>query len=356
MIKQITVRILSLLCAVLAISPACAEPEIIVPDEYTLSGTLPVYAAVERDFLQIVQPEFINPSGAKEIVTGKHSYTCITFSDEAQLEWDKNSLYYETYDGTCEITYELAMTGEKVTTTQPKPDMRNAARTLASWMIHGWPVTDEVYTLESTTLNGITLDEAQNRAQQLFEILGLEGYVCESAIDMNLSRIQEMGAKWNKLLEEGHMLNNPVLDYSTATMQDEGYYLIYNRFGTDGDQAGMFHASLYVTAKGISYINLHDRYAVGTVCETPEKLVDWQTVMAALPKELKSSRMALELENVSRIRLTWCPVRSKLTDSGLAITPAWILTFSCSNDEQENDDYYAAFSAVDGRLIDANWI
>jgi len=356
MLKHFSIRALSLLCVLLAMfSCACAEPEIILPDEYILSGTLPVYCAVERDFTQLVDPAFINQSGAMETFSGKHHYTAITFHDEAQLEWDKNSLYYQTYDGTCEITHELER-GEKVVSTYPQPDMRNAASTLASWMVYGWPVTHEVYALESAALTHITLDEAKNRVEQLFAHLKLEDYVCENAIDMSLKRIQEMGAKWNQLIQDGHMFNNPILDYSAATTQDEGYFLIYNRFGPDGDNAGQFRASFYVAANGFGYFNIHDQYAVGEVCETPEKLVSWQTVMASLPKELKASRMALELETVSHIRLTWNLVRNKETASGLAFTPVWVINFNCKSDEENFDHLYATFSAVDGRLIDGNWI
>ena len=350
------IRTLALLCILLlTASCAFAEPEIIVPDTYTLSGTLPVYAAVARDFTQVVNPAHINQSGTMETVTGKHDYTCITFHDEAKLEWDQNSLYYQTYSGTCEITYELER-GEKVVSVQPKPDMRNAACNLAGWMVYGWPVTHEIYPLKATALTQITLDEAKNRVEQLFSQLGMEGYVCETALDMSLERIQEMGARWNQLINDGHMLNNPVLDYSTAAVQDEGYFLIYNRFGSDGDDASQFRASFFVTADGIASINIHDPYAVGNALETPEKLVDWQTVLSALPGELKASRMALELDTVSRIRLTWNLVRSKEAASGLAFTPVWVISFNCRSAEENYDHMYAAFNAINGRLIDANWM
>ena len=75
-------RLLSLLCTLLMIaSCGYAEPEIIVPDEFVHAGTLPIYAAAERDFNGVIKPEMLNQSGIAEWVTGKHNDVGITFND-----------------------------------------------------------------------------------------------------------------------------------------------------------------------------------------------------------------------------------------------------------------------------------
>lgn len=349
-------RFLSLLCALLlTASCACAEPEIIIPEEYARTGTLPVYAAAERDFRTAVQPEMFNSSGIADTLTGKHGYTAITFRDEARLSWDAAALYYETYDGVCEITYELE-SGEKHTVEQPRPSMAHATSNLALWMLVGWPETGEVYALEQTALTEITLEQAMARAEALFAALGLEGYICEAALDMTVSRIREMGEEWNALIDQGRILNNPRLDYSAATAQHEGYLLHYNRFGAQGDVAGMFHANVYVTAQGFASINLYDRYAAGEIRSTPAALVSYQAVAEALPRELQAARHPLQLGEMTRIRLTWCPVRAENAQDGMVFTPAWIISFTCTGDEQGGTGYYAIFDAVDGHLITGNWI
>lgn len=347
-------RFLSLLCALL-LTAACAEPEIIVPEEYTRTGTLPVYAAEERDFRALVQPEMFNSSGIAQTVTDEPDCTAITFQDGAQLSWHPSTLYYDTYDGVCEITYELE-SGEKYTVEQPRPSLARAASDLALWMLSGWPETDEVYALEQTALTEITLEQAMTRTEALFAALGMEGYVCEAALDMSVNRIRQMGERWNALIDQGRILNNPRLDYSAATAQDEGYLLRWNRFGAEGDVAGMFHADVYVTAQGFAFINLYDRYAAGDIRSTPVALVSYQAVAEALPQALKEARHPLQLDEITDARLTWCPVRAEKARDGMVFTPAWIISFSCTDGEQGGTGYYAIFDAADGRLITGNWI
>jgi len=354
--KRIKRVIAAVLCLViLSGCGALGEPLVTVPDEYTATGTLPVYAAHERDFSGLVQPEWFNPSGIARQETGKKGRQTVFFNDEAQLDWDADSLYYNAYHGVDEFEYELAKNGEKYTEQLPKPTLANAAGSLASWMLFGWPETNEVYALEKQSLTHISLEEAKTMAEKLLNDLGLSGYRCEAAIDMDLKRIQTMGDKWNDLIDRGVMLNNHRQDYTQATTEDEGYLLKYNRFGRDSDLAGMFHADLYVTAKGFVSVNLYDMYAVGEKLHTPQKLMSWQEAAKTLPTELKESRSALILDEIKSVSLNWCPVRHKEAKSGMAFTPAWIFNFNCDNDEQNSDHYYAVFDAQDGRLIDSNW-
>lgn len=335
---------------------ACAEPAISVPDAYTLTGTLPVYRAVKQDFSQAgVDPAWFNTSGISQRTEGKKNYTCVVFNDEAKLEWQQVSLYYMQYHGTVDVEYELA-NGQKVTQSVPEKTMASAASSLAGWMLFGWPETNEVYALENQSLSGISLDAAKAKTEEMLARLGMEGYVCDSAIDMTLDRIRTMGEKWNALIEKGVFPSEPLLDCSQATAADEGYLLIYHKFGNDGDLGGMFQACVYVTANGFAYANICEEYAKGDVYAQPEKLVDWQNVAAALPEALADARYPMTLTDVQRVRLTWCPVRSDKASEGMVLTPVWVLSFSAEGPEQGGEDLFAIYDAIDGSLIDHNWM
>lgn len=344
-------RFLCLLCALLLAVPcAFAEPAIITPE----SETMPVYAAIPRDFTQVVTPEMFNTSGVAKATTGKHNIRAITFQDEAQLDVHREALYYNEYRGEEEQTYELAETGETYSEMLPKPSIAHAASSLASWMTFGWPGSGEIYPLEKETLTHITLAEAKARAEALLASLGMEGYVCETALDMSLERILEMGEKWGQLLDDGVLVSSYRFDTRLATTQDEGYFLRYRRFGTESDLSGQFYADFYVTANGFATVSITDQYAMGEVLSTPNRLISWQEAAAALPKELENSRMQPVLAEITVARLTWCPIREKSSPSGMAFAPAWVLAFTALSDGHASD-MHAIFNAETGHLINGNW-
>lgn len=345
-------RFLCLLAALLLTFPcAFAETEVILPEDY--SGTLPVYAAIPRDLTKVVTPEMFNDSGIAKTTVGRHNDHSVTFQDEAQLNWSAAALYYDEYQGEEETTYELE-DGETYSEMLPKPTIANAVSSLASWMTFGWPETGEIYPLEKEALTHITLAQAKERAEALLTSLGLEGYVCETALDMPLERILEMSRKWRELLDSGRLISSHRLDTSLATVQDEGYLLRYSRFGSESDLGGQFYVSLYVTSQGFASISLCDEYAMGDILSTPEALISWQDAANALPKELAESRMQPKLEEITTARLTWCPVREKASDTGMAFTPAWVLAFTALDDGQ-SCEMHAIFNAANGRLITGNW-
>ena len=329
------------------------EMKIIVPDAYTANGTLPVYEATERDFSQAMDYTWFNQSGvAKEVLDTRHIGGSVDFNDEGHLDWGSYYLYYYTFDGTYEAVGELE-DGTKFTETLPKSALVMDVGSIASWMVMGFPGTDEVYTLEHTQLSTISLDEAKAQAEALMAKLGMTGYTCTTALDMGVDRIHMMGAMWNAALDSGAMYTNAFRhDYSTATTADEGYYLCYHKFGNDGDIAGQFEAVFYVTADGIKSINLRDAYEQGDVIHTPAKLVDAQTVAAALPGEMADSRYSEELKQITRATLTWMPVRADKGD-GMVMTPVWVLSYLDAEGEQQGYEGWAVFDAIDGSLIDS---
>lgn len=330
---------------------AGGEPILSVPEAYLQTGTLPVYQAVKRDFVAAVTPEWFNTSGIRDRTArtsrNNEQSVCVVFQDDAQLVWDATSICYTMYSGTVELPQSIV--------TRPKPTMATAACNLASWMTFGWPETGEVYPLEHRALTQLSLVEAMQKAEALFARLGMEGYTCETALDMSLARIQEMGAKWNALIEAGHILNSPVLDYSEATAADEGYWLRYNRYGSQSDAGGMFHADVYVTVSGVAYLNVCDMYVRGDIDFTPAELVDWHTVAEALPAELAAARSPMALDSIDSIRLTWSPAPADNAQDGMVMTPVWVICFQAGGAEQ-GGGLYAVFDAIDGRLIGGNWM
>ena len=336
-----------------SVDNTATEMQIIVPDEYTANGTLPVYKATERDFSQGIDNNWFNQSGvAKEVLDTRHIGGMVDFNDGGHLDWGSYYLYYNTYDGTYEAVSELA-DGGTFTETLPKHALASDISSIAGWMVMGFPGTGEVYTLEDTQLSTISLDEAKTQAEALMAKLGMTGYTCTTALDMGVDRIHHMGALWNDAIDSGAMCTNAFrYDYSTATTADEGYYLRYHKFGTDGDMAGQFEAVFYVTADGIKSINLRDAYEQGDVIHTPAKLVDAKTVAAALPGEMADSRYPEELKQITRATLTWMPVRANKGD-GMVMTPVWVLSYLTDEGEQQGYECWAVFDAIDGKLIDA---
>ena len=330
-----------------------AEMQIIVPDKYTANSTLPVYKATERDFSQSMDYSWFNQSGvAEETLDPRHVGGMVDFNDGGHLDWGSYYLYYNTYDGTYEAVSELA-DGGTFTETLPKNALTSDISSIASWMVMGFPGTGEVYALEHTQLSTISLDEAKAQAEALMAKLGVTGYTCTAALDMGVERIHKMGAMYNAAIDSGVMYTNAFrYDYSTATTADEGYYLCYHKFGTDGDMAGQFEAVFYVTADGIKSINLRDAYEQGDVIHTPAKLVDASTVAAALPGEMADSRYPEELKQITRATLTWMPVRADKGDS-MVMTPVWVLSYLTAEGEQQGYECWAVFDAIDGSLIDS---
>ena len=66
------------------------EYEILVPTSYQGTGTMPVYQAIENDFMVTVQPEWFNQSGVTK-KEGKKSVS-LTFNDHAQLAYGRESI------------------------------------------------------------------------------------------------------------------------------------------------------------------------------------------------------------------------------------------------------------------------
>jgi len=130
------------------------------------------------------------------------------------------------------------------------------------------------------------------------------------------------------------------------------YYLKYHKLGADGDLAGLFQATFYITAEGVQMINLNDQYAQGGIVDTPEKLLDADTVCEKLPEEMAKSRHPETLVEIQRASLTWMPMRAD-QGSDMIFSPVWMITYVSDEGEAEGYTGWAAFDAVTGKLVDA---
>lgn len=338
-------------------SPSAIAPQqVIVPDAYHQSGTLPVYQASPRNFQGMIDFSWFNQSGiAKEEVFTRHIGGTVDYADGGHLDWHEHALYYQVYDGTYEAVSEVfdGRNVKTVTETLPKGAMAVQAGTIAGWMLYGFPGTEQVYSLERTELTDITLDEAKARAEELLINLGLDGYTCTAALDMDLDRIREMGNELNHQMDIGGLSGNAFrYDYGKATAADEGYYLKYHKFGSDGDLAGQFYASFYVTKAGIQSVSLTDIYVQGAQINTPERLVDVNAVSEKLPEEMAHSRHPETLTEIRRAILTWMPMRAE-GGQDMVLSPVWMLTYVSSDGASEGYTGWAVFDAVNGMLVDA---
>ncbi|MBE5787144.1 MAG: DUF4179 domain-containing protein [Clostridiales bacterium] len=326
------------------------------PQAYEQTGTLPIYQAIPRSFQGKLDYAWFNQSGiVKEEENARRIGGMVDYADGGHLEWYEQSIYYTVHDGTYEAVSEVFEGGtvRTVTETLPKGSMAVQAASIASWMTFGFPGTDQIYTLEKTELTHITLEEAKEKAESLLDKLGLEGYTCTAALDMGQHRIREMGNELNHQMDIGNLGGNAFrYDYSNVSVRDEGYYLKYHKLGADGDLAGLFQATFYITAEGVQMINLNDQYAQGGIVDTPEKLLDADTVCEKLPEEMAKSRHPETLVEIQRASLTWMPMRAD-QGSDMIFSPVWMITYVSDEGEAEGYTGWAAFDAVTGKLVDA---
>jgi len=317
------------------------DVKLLVPEDYSAQYTMPVYAAIARDFGADLNPELFNQSGI-----AKTENYLVTYKDEAQLSWAPEALFYNEYHGMYDGSYKEQGRDPMMI---PTPSLNNAASRLAGDAYSAWPESWEGIALSNTALSGITLDEAKAKVESLLKTLQVDGYACDYALDMDVSRIQSMGEKWNRMLEENPW-NSAILDYSKVSAENEGFYLHYtNGIKTDGN---LFDLFAYVTQKGIVDLQLPDMYIRGDVIATPDALVSPETVMAQLPVEMADSRFSdITLDHIISLELTYAPARADNAADGMVFTPAWYVVYQDSDGVKGDFNSFAIFNAVDGTMI-----
>ena len=322
--------------------------EFIVPEEYTQTGTLPVYRAIPRDFGGDLKPELFNQSGILSRENGQVVYT-----DEAILVFSPESLFYGEYNGTFDANESnVSEDGSKPS----KPDMiplgalSDAITKLATWAAHGWPDTGIVYELDKTTLTYITQAEAKQTLETLFAELNLTDYVCENTLDMSVERIVELGAELKT--EETFFADLPPYNFSTATVADEGFYLCYRK---SDESRGLSIIQAYATERGIVNLSIREEYTRGEVYSTPEALVDYHEVLSILPTEINASLFPEKLVSILEVRLNYSAMRAANKADGMVLTPTWLVIYLDESAVERGYTCWAEFNAVDGKLLNATF-
>lgn len=320
--------------------------DIILPEAFKLTGSLPIYQARPRDFEEGLNPALFNQSGIAE--QGENR---VVFQDGAVLDWSPEALFYNEYQGGPESRYQAE--GKAISQQSPRPTLAQAAAELAGMVQGGWPDAShwQGEALEQTALSQITLKEAQGILENRLTALGVQGYRLAYALDMDRARIARLGAIYRQLQAKNPLWNKPEMDYSQAGAADEGYYLYYWNGITTDEQAFGVHA--YVTSRGIVRLVVRDLMTRGEAINTPEQLLSAAEAIARLPGEIARSRFSeMQLKQVLRAELTYSIRR--MQDGSMVMTPAWHITYKNVADQRYED--YAIFDAVDGRLLNARFL
>ncbi|MBP5169362.1 MAG: hypothetical protein ILP14_09215, partial [Oscillospiraceae bacterium] len=329
--------------------------EILVPASYQETGTLPVYKAVENDFMATVQPEWFNQSGIAERKGAKKDIS-LTFNDHAVLSYSAEAVWYaEHTDEQFDYNWKERETynPDIEPMMMPKQALSQGIFYMASQVHAGHDDFTEGITFEHDHLTNLSLEDAKHTAEALFEKLGLQGYELAWKLDMNLDRIHTLGEAYNHFWFEGEGYSNaPRQDYSTATAEDEGYFLYYTPLGVDNISDGRHQITLFVTSRGIVFANIVSTYNRGEKMYAPEKLISPEEAVALLYAEAAKSRDGIKVKSIERVALTYVAVRAENKQDGMVFAPVWQVLFK---EEGHGEEYtsWAEFNAVNGTMIDA---
>ncbi len=309
--------------------------ELMVPEAYQETGTLPVYQAVEADFTKTVNPEWFNGTGAKDGADAMDirykDDKDVLYADNARLSLSPEALFYNEY---ADDAYTEAASGVIVQ---------------ILWM-RKWENHRGEFTLEKTELSGITLADAKAQAEKMMEKLGIacNQYICDEALDMSLERIQTMGAIWEKAIADGKLLvddDYQPYDYSAIPASEEGYYLHYSPLGIG-------------SLKPDDYSDIGQAKVIATDCGseivyTPETLITPDAAIEKLTKEMGRSIFGRneEIKSIQQAALTYEAVRAENKADGMVFVPTWMILYQ----DASADSCYALINAVDGTLIDATF-
>lgn len=329
--------------------------EILVPASYQETGTMPVYQATENDFTKTVQPEWFNQSGMAKEERAKKSVRMI-FNDHAELSFDAGSIFYAEYtDEMFDYNWKERENGNPDIEAMmlPKRALSQDITYMASMVHTGNADFTKGVSFEHDQLPNLSLEDAKHTAEALFEKLGLQGYELAWKLDMSLDRIRTLGDAYNQFWFEGDGYSNaPRQDYSAATAEDEGYFLVYTPLGVDRISDGRHQMTMFITSRGIVYANMVSYYTRGEEAYTPEKLISHEEAVALLYAEAAKSRDGIQVKSIERAALTYVAVRAENKKDGMVFVPVWQILFK---EEGEGEEYtsWAEFNAVSGTLIDA---
>ncbi len=334
--------------------------EVIVPDEYRETGTLPYYQAVENDFTKIVRPEWFNQSGIlkEEPDTGSAYYV---FNDHAVLDVAPEYVGYREYtDEQFDYNWRARETddpnlepawGDK----QAFSDSIAAVASFVNWGDDAGFAEDTVF--EKTQLTYLSFEDADEKAKKMMDLLHLSGYELTWALDMDLERIKTLGKEYNEYWYESGsgFTDAPRYDYDLATAEDEGYYLIYTQTGASGLDETCGSASFFITSRGIVYAEIRCYYMMGEKLEATDTLITSEKAVERLYEEIARSRNGEKVVRIKTVELTHMPVRAENKQDGMVFAPVWKVIYLDESGEKKGFDSWAIFNAVNGKLIDATF-
>ncbi len=329
--------------------------EILVLASYQETGTMPVYQATENDFTKTVQPEWFNQSGMAKEERAKKSVRMI-FNDHAELSFDAGSIFYAEYtDEMFDYNWKERENGNPDIEAMmlPKRALSQDITYMASMVHTGNADFTKGVSFEHDQLPHLSLEDAKHTAEALFEKLGLQGYELAWKLDMSLDRIRTLGDAYNQFWFEGDGYSNaPRQDYSAATAEDEGYFLVYTPLGVDHVSDGRHQITLFVSSRGIVYANIVSTYNRGEVVYTPEKLISPEEAVTRLYVEAAKSRDDIKVSTIERVALTYVAIRAENKQDGMVFAPVWQVLFK---EEGRGEEYtsWAEFNAINGTLVDA---
>ena len=332
--------------------------EIIVPDEYRETGTLPYYQAVANDFTTIVRPEWFNQSGIlkEESDTG---YAYYGFNDHAVLDVAPEYVGYREYT---DEQFDYNWRAREVDDPNLEPDWGDKQAfsyniaAVASFVNWGDDFAKDTV-LEKKQLTYLSFEEADTSAKKMMDLLHLSGYELTWALDMDLDRIKALGKEYNEYWYESGsgFTNSPRYDYDLATAEDEGYYLIYTQTSAAGLDETWRRASFFITSRGIVYAEVRCYYMMGEKLEATDTLITSEKAVERLYEEIARSRNGEKVVRIKTVELTHMPVRAENKQDGMVFAPVWKVIYLDESGEKKGFDSWAIFNAVNGKLIDATF-
>ncbi len=330
--------------------------EIIVPDEYRETGTIPYYQAVENDFSTIVRPEWFNQSGIlkEESDTG---YAYYVFKDHAVLDVAPEYVGYREYT---DEQFDYNWRAREIDDPNLEPAWSdkqafsyNIAE-VASFVNCGDDFAKDTV-FEKNQLTYLSFEDANASAKKMMELLHLSGYELTWALDMDLERIKILGKEYNEYWYESGsgFTNSPRYDYDLATAEDEGYYLIYTQTSAAGLDETWRSASFFITSRGIVYAEVRCYYMMGEKAGVPDALITSAKAVERLYEEVARSRDGKKVVRIKAVELTHMPVRAENKQEGMVFAPVWKVIYVDESGEKKGFDSWAVFNAVNGKLIDA---
>ena len=311
--------------------------EVTAPAAYAETGTLPVYRATETNLQAAADPAWFNTTGIAE----REGEDYIIFRDKAHLL----------------VTEELLQYAEDTGTEGVKTD----SEAIISLVYEKeWLHLDDTFELKRRELSGITLEEAQRRAEELLTGLGLDcnRYVCTEMLDMDLERIRTTGAAYEAAVASGDLFageNHQPHDFSVIPATEEGYYLTYRPLETDTENcSGRYGAQFYVNSRGIVFADVRNQFSRGETAYTPEKLISAEDAVRRLVQEVSRRSRDARVSGIQKVVLNYLAVRAEDKAEGMVFVPVWTIRFR-STDAYGECDFCIIFNATDGTVIDTNF-